>query len=262
MIIAAFNPKGGAGKTTTAVNVAAVLARSGKSVLLIDLEADLNASISLGVRPADASPSIAEVLLRHRRPADAIRDVPGVPNLRLITGSPALSRMDADLRHVRQPEQRLADVVKPLAAQFDAVVLDAPGGYSTVARGVPLAADELIVPVRAEYLSLESLAQFLHWYRDQHVKRLALARIAGILLTMVDYRRQATREIVDIIRLHNRRGVFATEIPPDPRVAEAPSHGVPLVAYSTSARASVAYERLTSEILTRISRRRATRQMS
>ena len=260
MIIAAFNPKGGAGKTTTAVNVATVLARSGRSVLLIDLEADLNASISLGVRPTDASPSIAEVLLRHRRPGDAIRDVASVRNLSLITGSPDLSRMDADLRHVRQPEQRLADVVKPLAAQFDVVVLDAPSGYSTVARSVPLAADELIVPVRAEYLSLESLAQFLRWYRDQHVDRRSLARIAGILLTMVDYRRQATREIVDIIRLHNRRGVFVTEIPPDPRVAEAPSHGVPLVAYSTSSRASAAYDQLTSELLTRVNRRRASRR--
>lgn len=258
MIIAAFNPKGGAGKTTTAVNVATVLARSDKSVLLIDLEADLNASISLGVRPTHASPSIADVLLHHRRPANAIRDVASVPNLRLITGAPELARMDAHLRHVRQPDQRLADVVKPLSAQFDFVVLDAPSGYSTVARGVPLAADALIVPVRAEYLSLESLAQFLRWYRDQHTAPRTLARIAGILLTMVDYRRQATREIVDIIRLHNRRGVFATEIPPDPRVAEAPSHGVPLVVYSPSSRASVAYSRLTSELLARVQRRRSS----
>lgn len=258
MIIAAFNPKGGAGKTTTAVNVATVLAQSGKSVLLIDLEADLNASISLGVRPGDARPSIADVLRHHCRPADAMREVSGVRNLSLITGSPELARMDSHLRHVRQPERRLADVVKPLTAQFDIVVLDAPAGYSTVARGVPLAADELIVPVRAEYLSLESLAQFLRWYRDQHGEARSLARIAGILLTMVDYRRQATREIVEIIRLHNRRGVFTTEIPPDPRVAEAPSHGVPLVVYSASSRASLAYDRLTSEILTRISRRRAS----
>jgi chromosome partitioning protein len=77
----------------------------------------------------------------------------------------------------------------------------------------------------------------------------------GILLTMVDYRRQATREIVDIIRLHNRRGVFGTEIPPDPRVAEAPSHGVPLVSYAPRSRAAVAYEQLTHELLGRLRRR-------
>jgi chromosome partitioning protein len=256
MIIAAFNPKGGAGKTTTAVNVATVLARSGKQVLLIDLEADLNASISLGVRPGDVNPSIAELLLHQRRPADAIREVGGVDNLSLITGSPALAHMDASLRHVRQPERRLADVVRPLASQFDVIMIDAPAGYSTLALSVPVAADEIIVPLRAEYLSLESLAQFLRWYRDRHAERRALARITGILLTMVDYRRQATREIVDIIRLHNRRGVMTTEIPPDHRVAEAPSHGVPLVMYAPSSRASAAYSRLTTELLKRVKHRR------
>jgi len=255
MIIAAFNPKGGAGKTTTAVNVATVLAGMGRSVLLIDLEADLNASISLGIRPGDAHPSSAELLLHQRRPADAVREVSGVDNLYLITGSPALAGMDAGLRNVRQPERRLADIVKPLASQFDVIVLDAPSGYSQLALSVPIAADELIVPIRAEYLSLESLAQFLSAYRDRQTARGALARVTGILLTMVDYRRQATREIVDIIRLHNRRGVFRTEIPADPRVAEAPSHGKPLVAYSPRSRASRAYEQLTSELLKRAGQR-------
>jgi chromosome partitioning protein len=255
MIIAAFNPKGGAGKTTTAVNVATIMAAMGKSVLVIDLEADLNASISLGVRPSDIHPSIAELLLHQQRPVDAVRDVGGVDNLFLITGSPALARMDVSLRNVREPERRLADVIKPLASEFDVIVLDAPSGYSLLALSVPVAADELVVPIRAEYLSLESLAQFLGWYRDRHAERQALARITGILLTMVDYRRLATREIVDIIRLHNRRGVFRTEIPPDPRVAEAPSHGMPLVKYASSSRASRAYQELTAEILKRARRR-------
>ena len=255
MIIAVFNPKGGAGKTTTAVNVATVIANSGKSVLLIDLEVDVNASISLGVRPNDVRPSIADLLLHHRRPADAVREVNGVANLWLITGSPELARMDVALRNVRQPERRLADIVKPLASQFDVIMIDAPAGYSLLGLSVPVAADELIVPLRAEYLSLESLAQFLVWYRDRVADRRAAARMTGILLTMVDYRRQATREIVEIIRLHNRRGVFHTEIPPDPRVAEAPSHGVPLVTYAPSSRAAVAYEQLTREILKRARRR-------
>ncbi|MNC84971.1 Chromosome-partitioning ATPase Soj [compost metagenome] len=180
-----------------------------------------------------------------------------MPNLSLITGSPHLATMDERLRNVRQPERRLADVVKPLAAQFDVIVIDGPAPpYSRLGFSVALAADELIVPLRAEYLSLESVAQFLRWYRDRHAGAVPLARITGVLLTMVDYRRQATREIVDIIRLHNRRGVFTTEIPPDPRVAEAPSHGIPLVRYAPSSRASLAYHRLTEEILKRARRRR------
>lgn len=256
MIVAAFNPKGGVGKTTTAVNVAALLARTGRSVLVIDLEADLNASISLGVRPKDAHPSINELLLHEARPIDAIRPISGIPNLHLITGSPALARIDQALRNVRQPERRLPDIVRPLSQQFDFVILDAPAAYSLLPTSVPIVAQHLIVPIRAEYLSLESVAQFLRWYQEFRAARRTVARIAGILLTKVDYRRQATREIVDIIRVHNRRGVFRTEIPEDPRVAEAPSHGIPVVEY-TSSRATEAYGRLTSEMLKRIAQRSA-----
>jgi chromosome partitioning protein len=251
MIVAVFNPKGGVGKTTTAVNLATVLASSGKSVLLVDLEADLNASISLGIRPGDSHPSIVELLLHANRPTDGVRRVTGIDNLHLICGSPALSQIDEALRHVRHPERRLTDAILPLERQFDVVVMDAPAGFSTLALSVPVTAQHLIVPIRAEYLALESLAQFLHWYRDRRTARKAAAHISGILLTMVDYRRQATREIVDIIRTHNRRGVLRTEIPLDPRASEAPSHGIPLVRYARS-RAATAYERLAQELLRRL----------
>ncbi|HZJ30164.1 MAG TPA: ParA family protein [Vicinamibacterales bacterium] len=256
MILAAFNPKGGTGKTTTAVNVAAVLASMRRKVLLVDLEADLNASISLGVRPAHARrPSIAEVLTREARPADAVRPVGHTPNLFLLTGSPDLAHIDNRLRNVREPERRLADVIKPLVPQFDTIILDSPAGYSLLARSVPLIADQLIVPIRAEYLSLESLAHFLTWYRDYHAEHKTTAQLCGILLTMVDHRRQATTEIIDIIRLHNRRGVLLSEVPQDPRVAESPSHGVPVVAYAPASRGSRAYRRVAAELLTRIARR-------
>ena len=95
MIIAAFNPKGGVGKTTTAVNVATVLADSGKSVLLVDLEADLNSSISLGVRPGETQRSVVDLILHRGRPSDAVRAIAGVPNLFLISGAPALASIDA-----------------------------------------------------------------------------------------------------------------------------------------------------------------------
>jgi chromosome partitioning protein len=254
MIIAAYNPKGGVGKTTTAVNLASTLATIGKSVLLVDLEADLNASISLGVRPSDATPSIAELLLNEQRPAQAVRPVRHIEHLHLISGSPRLAQMDRLLRNVRQPERRLADIIRPLSGAFDVIVLDSPSGFSLISLGVPMVATELIVPTRADYLSLESLAQFLRLFRDWQRQGRAPARLSGILLTMVDYRRQATREIVDIIRVHNRHGVFATEIPEDPRVGEAPSHGIPLVRYSRS-RAAVAYKRFTTEFLRRRTRR-------
>lgn len=255
MIIAAFNPKGGVGRTTTAVNLAAVLARTQRRVLLVDLEPEMNASISVGVRPSQSRPSIADVLVNERRATDAIRHVRGIDNLHLLTGSTELAQMDARLRHVRQPERRLADTIRPLASEFDVIILDAPSGYSLLPMSVPIAADHLVVPIRADYLALESLAHFLRWYRDRRTARKAHADVTGILLTMVDHRRQATREIVDIIRVHNKRGVFRTEIPEDPRAAEAPSHGVPLVGYARS-RAARAYIAVAGELMARLPRRR------
>src|SRR5688500_16703116 len=126
-----------------------------RKALLINLGADLNASSSLGIRPAEARPSIAEVLLREQDAEEAIRPGQGAPKLALITDCAALDRMDRNLRNVREPERRLADVIKTLVPQFDAIVLDSPAGYSLVARSVPIAADEIVVPIRAEYLALE-----------------------------------------------------------------------------------------------------------
>lgn len=254
MILGIYNPNGGCGKTTTAVNVATELARRGRSVLLVDLQPDMGASISVGVNPKDKQPSIFELLINERRPSDVPRRIPRVPNLQLLPGSPSLAGVDAALRNARQPERRLADCIRPLAASVDDVVIDTPSNFTVLSLSVPALAHQLIVPIRADYLSLEALAHFLRWYRDRRAGRAGMARICGILLTMVDYRHEATREIVDIIRVHNRRGVFRTEIPQDPRVAEAPSHGIPLMLYARS-RASRAYERLTTELLTRVERR-------
>jgi chromosome partitioning protein len=260
MILGIYNPSGGCGKTTTAVNLATELARRGRSVLLVDLQADMGASISVGVRPGNGHPSIFDLLLNQRRPSDALRRIPGIPNLQLVPGSSALTGVDAALRNARQPERRLADCIRPLAASVDDVVIDSPSNFTVLTLSVPALAQHLVVPIRADYLALESLAHFLRWYRDRGPGRAGLAHISGILLTMVDYRREATREIVDIIRVHNRRGVFRTDIPDDPRAAEATSHGMPLMLYACS-RAARAYERLTTELMERIERRGRERRV-
>jgi chromosome partitioning protein len=255
MVVGVHNPKGGVGKTTTAVNVAAVLAGMGRRVILVDLEPYAGASISLGVAPADLRPSIADVLLGHTRPAEAVRTVPAVPNLSLLTGSPALTQIDDALAELSRPERRLADVVRPLNAGFDVVIVDAPNGFSRLAQSVPYAAEHLIVPVTPFYLPLEGLAQYLRWYQALRTRRKGLATLLGIVLTQVDYRVPATREIVEIIRIHNRHGVFTTEVPRDSRAIEAPSHGMPLVTYAPRSAASAAYRRLAAEIVKRLARR-------
>jgi chromosome partitioning protein len=254
MIVGVHNPKGGVGKTTTAVNVAAVVAAMGRRVLLVDLEAYAGTSISLGVAPADLRPSLADVLIGHIKPQQAVRPVPSVPNLSLVTGSPALMQIDQALGDAPRPERRLAELVRPMNAAFDLVILDAPNGFSLLARSVTFAAQHLVVPVTPFYLPIESLAQYLRWYQVLRTRRKGLATLLGIILTQVDYRVPATREIVEIIRIHNRDGVFDTEVPRDSRASEAPSHGVPLVTYAPRSAAADAYRRLTGEILSRLSR--------
>jgi chromosome partitioning protein len=256
MILGVHNPKGGVGKTTTAVNVAAAIAGMGRRVLLVDLEPYAGASISLGIAPPDLRPSIADVLLGHTRVADAVRALPAVPNLHVITGSLAITQIDHALVSLRQPERRLAELMRPMNAAFDTVVLDAPNGFSLLAQSVPYAAEHLIVPVTPFYLPLEGLAQYLRWYQALRSRRKGLATLLGIVLTQVDYRVPSTREIVEIIRVHNRDGVLKTEVPRDSRAIEAPSHGLPLLHYASRSAAAQAYRQLTAEILQRMSRRK------
>jgi chromosome partitioning protein len=259
MIVGVHNPKGGVGRTTTAVNVAAAMASKGRRVLLVDLDPYAGASISLGIAPADLRPSIADVLIGHTRAHDAIRAVPAVPNLHMLTGSPALTQVDRTLSERRHPERRLAELVRPMNASFEVTLLDAPNGFTLLAQSVPYAAQHLVVPVTPFYLALEGLAQYLRWYHALRSGHKGLATLLGIVLTQVDNHMPATREAVEIIRKHNRRGVFATEIPRDARAVEAPSHGVPLVQYAPRAKASQAYQRLAVEILGRLARARTRR---
>ena len=253
MIVGVHNPKGGVGKTTTAANIAAVLAGTERRVLLVDLEPYAGLSISLGVAPADLRPSIADVLLGHTRIQDAVRAVPAVKTLHLLTGSPALAEIDRTLAEARSPERRLADLIRSLNAAYDMVIVDAQCGFSIVAQSVPYAAHHLLVPVMPSYLPLEALAQYLRWYQGLRTRRKGLATLLGIVLTQVDYRAAATREIIDIIRVHNREGVFDTEVPRDPRATEAQSYGIPLTLYAPQSPAAAAYRRLTQEILYRLS---------
>jgi chromosome partitioning protein len=254
MIVGVHNPKGGTGKTVTAVNVAAVLAGMSHRVLLVDLEPYASASISLGVAPADLRPSIADVLLGHTRIQDAIRPVAAVTSLQLLTGSPALAEIEGRLVEAPAPQRRIADLIRSLNAAYDIVILDAPNGFSLVSQSVPYAAQHLLVPVTPSYLPIEALAQYLRRYHALRTRRKGLATLLGIVLTQVDYRVATTREIIEMIRAHNRDGVLPTEVPQDSRASEAPSHGVPLSVYAPRAPAAEAYRSLTREILHRLSR--------
>ena len=199
MITAVVSKKGGVGKTTTAVSLAAALAARGRRVLLVDLDSQASASMSLGVPRSALAPSVADVLLWGRPVRQAIRRT-GVPHLDLVTASVDLVSADFELGNLRQREVRLASVLERIRGDYDFIVLDCPPGMGLLPVNALAAADAFLVPVAPQFLAItgvDSLLAAAERIRHHHNPRLALA---GILLTLVDYRSNETRRNVDELR--------------------------------------------------------------
>lgn len=250
MILALVNNKGGVAKTTTAVSLAAGIAATKRRCLLIDLDSQGSASLSLGVPRSDLSPSVAEVLFDDVPVRQAIRRTV-VESLDLLTGSMALANADLVLADMRGRERRLKDAIAPARDDYAFVVLDCPPSLSLLPINALVAADAFIVPVVPHYLALEGLVNLM-----DAVARLkdgigVAAELLGLVLTMVDYRTNAAGELVAMIRDHYRRAVFKTEIRTNVRLTEAPSFGKTIFDYAPTSSGAVAYAELTAEVLQR-----------
>jgi chromosome partitioning protein len=249
MRLALVNVKGGVGKTTTAVNLAAAFARSGLRTLVVDLDPQGSATHSLGVPREDTETSTAEVLTGKADATEAIRPT-GVEGIDLLPASLRLAGMDLALSRKQEPEKLLKKGIAALR-RYDVMVFDCPPGLSILSLNGLAAAHAYIVPVTPHHLDMEALGAFLELLESSRERIGKMPEMLGILLTMVDHRTQVTDEVVQAIRRRHGQQVLRTEIPVNIRLAQAPGEGRTIFGFESWSTGAYAYGRLGGEVLRR-----------
>jgi chromosome partitioning protein len=248
-VYAIANQKGGVGKTTTAVNVAACIAEAGYATLLVDIDPQANATVGLGLRK-DRNPSIYDVLAGDVGAQDVVVDS-GIPNLSVLPSHPDLAGANVELPREPGSEQRLREALAPLRDQYAYILLDCPPSLGPLTVNALVAADRVIVPVQTEYYALEGLAGLLDTLgliQRELNPRLA---VAGMLLTMHDGRTRLARDVEREVREHFPELVFDTVIPRNVRIGEAPSYGRPVIHHDPHSSGAEAYFELAKEVAAR-----------
>jgi chromosome partitioning protein len=248
-VYAIANQKGGVGKTTTAVNVAACAAAGGAQVLLCDLDSQCNATVALGLGH-QIRPSSYDCLIGECSVAEAARPA-GPDNLWIVPASRDLAGAAVELPRIKGSEHHLRDMLGPVRERFGITLLDCPPALGPVTVNALVAADRVIVPVQAEYLALEGLAQFLDTVRLLRRELNPGLVLTGVVITMHDERTKLAQDVERQLRDHFAELMFRTVIPRSVRVAEAPSFGLPVVTHAPASRGSVAYRELALELAER-----------
>ena len=246
-LYALANQKGGVGKTTTAINLAACLAEAGARSLVVDLDPQANATSGLGVRAEGVS---TYDLLDGARLADVVSRT-AFPNLDLVPSRPDLAGAAVELAQRSDGESYLTQSLADARAEYEFVFLDCPPSLGPLTVNALTAADQVLVPVQAEYYALEGLAQLVKSVELIRARLNPRLRIGGVLLTMVDGRTKLSSEVVEEVRRHFGERVFRTTIPRSVRLAEAPSHGLPAIAYDRRSAGAEAYWRAANELVER-----------
>ncbi len=243
-----MNQKGGVGKTTTAINVAAGFALADRPTLLIDLDPQGNATTGLGVQKAGIYPTVYHSLLGDESAEKAIRDT-ALPVLRLLPSDIDLVGAEIELVSMDRREHRLRDVLAPVADQYDYMLVDCPPSLGLLTINALAAADRVLVPLQCEFYALEGLAHLLKTIKLVRERLNAGLEVLGIVLTMFDGRTSLALQIRAEVQRYFPGQIFESVIPRNVRLSEAPSHGRPIMLHDLRSSGAVAYLELTKEVL-------------
>ena len=245
-IIAFVNQKGGVGKTTTCVNLAACLTEAGKRVLVCDFDPQGNATSGLGVDKTAVPHLVYELLVTDLAPREAVVKTPYAD---LIASNKSLAGATIELIALPEREYLLRNVLRSLREDYDFILIDCPPSLELLTLNCLCAADSILVPVQCEYFALEGLSDLLGTVRIVKRSLNPAIEMEGVVLTMFDGRTNFSLQVAEEVKRHFPGKTFATVIPRNVRVAEAPSHGKPVSAYDSISRGAEAYRRLARELL-------------
>jgi len=252
-IVAIANQKGGVGKTTTAINLAAALNEKGQTVLLIDLDPQGNASTGLGIEPAQRDKTTYDLLIEEAALEDVIRAT-SIDGIYICPATTDLSSADIELVANEKRSFLLHDALRQPAIdayEFDYVLIDCPPSLSLLTVNALIAADSVLVPLQAEFYALEGLSQLMLTIREVRETANPDLRIEGVVLTMYDGRNNLSQQVEDDARANLGELVYRTVVPRNVRLSEAPSYALPVLSYDTQSKGAIAYRELAKEILGR-----------
>lgn len=247
-VIAVLNQKGGVGKTTTTVNLGAGLARAGKSVLIVDLDPQANATSGLIVERGAEKPTSYNILV-GKTPAEQVVVETRVENLWLIPSTTSLAAAEQELVSVAARESVLAHALESLA--FDVILIDCPPSLGLLSINALVAAHEVLIPVQTEFYALEGLGLLMQTIQRVQAGLNPTLKLLGVLMTMVDSRNALSGQVIDEVKKHFGELVFKTVIPRNVRLAEAPSFGKTVFEHDKWSKGARAYKALTKEVLAR-----------